>query len=105
MCGRAGRGVHSARAGHRFHRYPGRRTPRIRTAGPRPATQGAHAFTTAPDGPSIIDADQVIAEVEQILDAVTSHSKLGSRIAGVAMDTFAASLVAVDATGRALIRA
>ncbi|MFF5076471.1 gluconokinase [Actinoplanes sp. NPDC000266] len=61
-----------------------------------------HAFTVAPDGTSVIDPDQVTAEVEQVLDAVTADPRLGSRIAGVAMDTFAASLIAVDAAGRAL---
>ncbi|WP_433200694.1 gluconokinase [Dactylosporangium sp. CS-047395] len=61
-----------------------------------------HTFTAAPDGTSVIDPDQVTAEVEQVLDAVTRKSRLGTRIAGVAMDTFAASLIAVDAAGRAL---
>ncbi|QCB92730.1 gluconokinase [Cellulomonas shaoxiangyii] len=61
-----------------------------------------HAFTVAPDGTSVIDPDQVTAEIEQVLDAVTAHRSLGTRVAGVAMDTFAASLVAVDAAGRAL---
>src|SRR3712207_3627870 len=61
-----------------------------------------HAFTVAPDGTSIIDADQVTEEVEEVLDAVTGDRRLGTRIAGVAMDTFAASLIAVDADGRAL---
>jgi gluconokinase len=28
-----------------------------------------HAFTVAPDGTSVIDPDQVTAEVEQVLDA------------------------------------
>jgi gluconokinase len=61
-----------------------------------------HAFLVAPDGTSVIDPDQVTAEVEQVLDAVTGNPRLGTRIAGVAMDTFAASLIAVDAAGRAL---
>lgn len=61
-----------------------------------------HAFTVAPDGTSVIDPDQVTAEIEQVLNAVTADPRLGTRIAGVAMDTFAASLVAVDASGRAL---
>jgi gluconokinase len=61
-----------------------------------------HAFTIAPDGTSVIDPDQVTAEVEQVLDAVAGRPRLGTRIAGVAMDTFAASLIAVDAAGRAL---
>ena len=61
-----------------------------------------HAFTVAPDGTSVIDPDQVTAEVGQVLDAVTDDRRLGTRIAGVAMDTFAASLIAVDSGGRAL---
>jgi gluconokinase len=61
-----------------------------------------HAFTVAADGTSIIDPDQVTAEVGQVLDAVTGDRRLGTRIAGVAMDTFAASLIAVDASGAAL---
>ncbi|AGL16761.1 gluconokinase [Actinoplanes sp. N902-109] len=61
-----------------------------------------HAFTVAPDGTSVIDPDQVTAEVGQVLDAVTGHPRLGTRIAGVAMDTFAASLIAVDAAGHPL---
>src|SRR5689334_2262650 len=62
----------------------------------------AHAFTVSPDGTSVIDPDQVTAEVEQVIDAVTGDPRLATRIAGVAMDTFAASLIAVDAAGRAL---
>lgn len=61
-----------------------------------------HAFTVAPDGTSVIDPEQVTAEVEQVIDAVTGERRLGTRITGVAMDTFAASLIAVDAAGRAL---
>src|ERR1041384_976821 len=48
-----------------------------------------HAFTAAPDGTSVIDPDQVTAEVEEVLDAVTGDPHLGTRIPGVAMDTFA----------------
>ncbi|MEU4690124.1 gluconokinase [Actinoplanes sp. NPDC023714] len=61
-----------------------------------------HAFTVAPDGTSIIDPEQVTAEVGQVLDAVTADPRLGTRIAGVAMDTFAASLIGVDPAGRPL---
>jgi len=61
-----------------------------------------HAFTVAPDGTSVIDPDQVTAEVGQVLDAVAGDRRLGTRIAGVAMDTFAASLIAVDPAGSAL---
>ncbi|MEV0006453.1 gluconokinase [Micromonospora sp. NPDC050980] len=61
-----------------------------------------HTFTIAPDGTSIIDPDQVTAEIEEVLDAATNDLRLGTRIAGVAMDTFAASLIAVDKAGRPL---
>ncbi len=62
-----------------------------------------HAFTVAPDGTSVIDPDQVVDEIARVLDAVTADRSLGgTRVAGVALDTFAASLVAVDASGRAL---
>lgn len=61
-----------------------------------------HAFTVAPDGTSVIDPDQVTAEIAQVMDATTADPALGTRVAGVAMDTFAASLIGVDAAGRAL---
>ena len=61
-----------------------------------------HAFTVAPDGSSVIDPDQVTADVDQVLDAVTGEPGQGARIAGVAMDTFAASPIAVDPAGRTL---
>lgn len=60
-----------------------------------------HAFTTAPDGTSEIDPEQVVAEVRSVLDQLTAT--LGDQpVAGVALDTFASSLVVVDAEGRAL---
>ncbi|MFP5346647.1 MAG: FGGY family carbohydrate kinase [Actinomycetes bacterium] len=61
-----------------------------------------HTFTSRADGTSEIDPDQVTAEVEQILDALTGEHSLRERITGLAMDTFAASLVAVDGDGRPL---
>ena len=61
-----------------------------------------HAFTVAPDGTSVIDPDQVADEIAQVLDAVTADRRLGTRVAGVALDTFAASLIGVDASGRPL---
>ncbi|WP_413450505.1 gluconokinase [Georgenia phoenicis] len=60
-----------------------------------------HAFTTATDGTSVIDPLQVVAEVEQVLDAV-ARPELAGRITGVALDTFASSLVGVDAAGEPL---
>lgn len=60
-----------------------------------------HSFRVAPDGTSEIDPDQVVAEVTQVVDVLTAA--LGGRsVAAVALDTFASSLVAVDAGGRPL---
>lgn len=62
----------------------------------------AHTFTTAPDGTSIIDPDQVVEELGRIIDVVVGARKeLVGRLHGVAIDTFAASLVGVDAHRRA----
>lgn len=60
-----------------------------------------HAFTTGPDGTSVIDPDQVCAEVGEVVDVLAGRD-LAAPVAGVAMDTFASSLVGVDADGRAL---
>nr|NLI49950.1 gluconokinase [Propionibacterium sp.] len=63
-------------------------------------TKVAHAFTTVADGTSTIDADQVTDEIRQCISHVAG---LGRRpIAGVAIDTFASSLVGVDADDRAI---
>lgn len=61
----------------------------------------AHAFTVDETGTSTIDADQVVAECAEIID-VCAREELGHPIAGVAMDTFASSLVGVDANGNAI---
>ena len=60
-----------------------------------------HQFTTGTDGTSTIDPDQVVAEVEEIVTAL-ARPELAGRIAGVALDTFASSLVGVGPDGRAL---
>lgn len=60
-----------------------------------------HSFTTASDGTSEIDAEEVVGEVKTILDTLTAALE-GEPVAGVAMDTFASSMLAVDADGRAL---
>lgn len=60
-----------------------------------------HTFTTSPDGEVTIDADQVVAEVHELLDTVVGKDLVG-RVGGVAMDTFASSLVGVGADGAAL---
>lgn len=61
----------------------------------------AHAFRTGADGASEIDPDQVVDELDQIITAL-AVAPLRGRIAGVALDTFASSLVGVDAAGRAV---
>lgn len=60
-----------------------------------------HTFDSAADGTSEIDPDRVRTEVEQVLDELTGADP-DRRIAGVALDTFASSLVGVDAGGAAL---
>jgi gluconokinase len=59
-----------------------------------------HQFTTGGDGRSEIDPDQIVGEVEQIISALATD-QLAGRIGGVSMDTFASSLVGVDAQRRA----
>ncbi|CAM3540106.1 gluconokinase [Occultella aeris] len=66
-----------------------------------PKAKVPHAFTTAGDGTSEIDADAVVDEIEQILDLLATPDLKG-RIGGVAIDTFSASLVGVDTAGRAV---
>lgn len=65
----------------------------------------AHEFSTAGDGTSTIDADQVVAECREIIDEIVWFAQekgLADQIAGVAMDSFASSLILVDADGHAL---
>lgn len=59
-----------------------------------------HAFTTGGDGTSVLDADAVVREAAEILDALAVPG-LEGRIGGVSLDTFASSLVGVTANGRA----
>ena len=64
-----------------------------------------HGFTVAPDGTSVIDPDQVLDELTQIIDTLTDDltgTPGGTPVAGVALDTFASSLIAVDPEGRPL---
>lgn len=70
----------------------------------RPAGKRAkvpHQFTVAPDGTSVIDPDQVVGELTQIIDQLADRLD-GAPVAGVALDTFASSLVVVDADGAPL---
>ncbi len=59
-----------------------------------------HAFDTGGDGTSTLDPDAVVREVEEILDAL-ARPELQGRIGGVALDTFASSLVGVAGDGQA----
>lgn len=61
----------------------------------------SHTFTTDAEGTAVIDADEVLAEVITALDETTAKMPDGAAVAGVALDTFASSLVGVDAEGRA----
>ncbi|WP_080792064.1 gluconokinase [Corynebacterium pacaense] len=65
----------------------------------------AHSFTVGDCGASTIDADQVVAEIGRIIDGVLHFAELNGladRIAAVALDTFASSMIAVDGDSRAL---
>jgi gluconokinase len=61
----------------------------------------AHQFTTAADGTSVIDPDAVTAEVAQVIGTLAGRWPAG-RIAAVALDTFASSLVGVGPDGSAV---
>src|SRR3712207_4556228 len=62
----------------------------------------AHAIRTGPDGEAVLDPDLVFQNVVKLIDAALASNAFWSRIEGVAMDTFASSLVGVDAAGAAL---
>ncbi|MGP9536590.1 gluconokinase [Brachybacterium sp. AOP43-C2-M15] len=62
----------------------------------------AHAFTVDDDGTSTIDADQVVEEIHTSLAAVLGDGPLPGEVLAIGFDTFASSLVAVDADGSAL---
>lgn len=66
-----------------------------------------HSFTSRSDGTSEIDADQVVAELTQIIDKLVRRigPADGHVIGGVALDTFASSMVLVDAHREALTAA
>lgn len=60
----------------------------------------SHVFTTGDDGTSTIDADQVVDELHEAIGAVLDG--FDQPVAAIAIDTFASSLVAVGADGRAI---
>lgn len=63
-----------------------------------------HEFTKAADGTSTIDAEQVVQECRSIIKGIwqfIADEGIGGQVTGVAMDTFASSLVLVgDVDGR-----
>ncbi len=59
-----------------------------------------HAFLTLADGTSVVDPDRVADAVARVIDLVAARAT--DPIAGVALDTFAPSLVGVDADGAAI---
>ena len=60
-----------------------------------------HGFTVRDDGTSTIDADQIVSEIRIALGEVLEE-KLPGEVKVIGFDTFASSLVAVDASGRAI---
>ncbi len=60
-----------------------------------------HAFTTTGDGTSIVDADQLVAEIAEVIDTVLAEVDAGA-VAAVAIDTFSMSLIGVDDDRRAI---
>ncbi|MDN5688489.1 MAG: gluconokinase [Brachybacterium sp.] len=65
------------------------------------AHKESHEFTVGDDGASTIDADQVVEEIRTALGVVLG-GELPGTVRGIGFDTFASSLVAVDADGRAI---
>ena len=63
-------------------------------------TKLPHTFTEAGNGTSTIDPDQVVDEVRAVVDHIATRAT--GPVAGVALDTFASSLVGVDAHGAAI---
>lgn len=59
-----------------------------------------HTFTTAADGTSTIDADQVVEEIGTALLAILEGTDI--EVSAIGVDTFASSLVVVDEAGRAI---
>ena len=56
----------------------------------------AHQFVSAADGTAVIDPNLVLHEVTELIERALTGEDFAGRIGGVAMDTFASSLVGVD---------
>lgn len=61
-----------------------------------------HQIQSGPDGSAVLDPDLVLRNVSEVIDATLATGTYWNRIGAVAMDTFASSLVGVDADGVAL---
>lgn len=61
-----------------------------------------HQIESGPDGSAVIDPDLVLLHVSEVIGATLSTGTYWNRIEAVAMDTFASSLVGVDADGVAI---
>ncbi len=66
----------------------------------KPRAKFAHAFATSADGTSIMDPEEVVQEVAALITDLVDTAA-DRPIAGVALDTFASSLIGVDANGLA----
>ncbi|GAB4524565.1 MAG: gluconokinase [Anaerolineae bacterium] len=61
----------------------------------------AHQLTTVPAGASVIDAESLCLNLEQVIGTLLSHPA-ARHIQAVAMDTFVGNILGVDADGRPL---
>lgn len=61
-----------------------------------------HTIASGPDGSAVIDPELVLHQVSDVIDATLATGTYWNRIGGVAMDTFASSLVGVAEDGTAL---
>src|SRR4051794_29461749 len=60
-----------------------------------------HTLESGADGSVVCDADAILRECEQVIDqALAEDDGETENIAGVALDTFASSLVGVDGSGK-----
>jgi gluconokinase len=66
--------------------------------------QQPYQLTTSPDGEASVEADRLVALVEQCIDGtLAAAGALAEKLGAVAIDTFWHSLLAVDRAGRPLL--
>jgi gluconokinase len=61
-----------------------------------------HTIESGADGSAVLDPELVFDQVSEVIDGVLATGSYWNRIGGVAMDTFASSLIGVDADGTPL---